>query len=91
MSSFSRKLKAKRISGPSYTDPNYFWPGHLVDKLRLYLPTVARDQSQAIFSCVERTRHAYPAKYHSKDWWPMKDGTYMTHAYYDANKVYSIN
>ncbi|XP_057636549.1 EF-hand calcium-binding domain-containing protein 12 [Chionomys nivalis] len=88
---FTGKLKAKRISGPSYTHPNYFWPGHLLDKLRLYLPTVARDQSQAIFSCVERTHHANPAKYHSKDWWPMKDWAYMTHAYYDANKVYSIN
>ncbi|XP_038176786.1 EF-hand calcium-binding domain-containing protein 12 [Arvicola amphibius] len=88
---FTGKLKAKRISGPSYTHPNYFWPGHLVDKLRLYLPTVARDQSQAIFSCVERTRHAYPATYHSRDWWPLKDWAYMTHAYYDANKVYSIN
>ncbi|KAK7826343.1 hypothetical protein U0070_021357, partial [Myodes glareolus] len=85
------KLKAKRISGPSYTHPNNFWPGHLLEKLRFYLPTVARDQSQAIFSCVERTPHAYPATYHSKDWWPMKDWAYMTHAYYDANKVYSIN
>ncbi|XP_075839216.1 EF-hand calcium-binding domain-containing protein 12 [Microtus pennsylvanicus] len=88
---FTGKLKAKSISGPSYTHPNYFWPGHLVDKLRLYLPTVARDQSQAIFSCVDHTRHAYPAKYHSKDWWPMKDWAYMTPANYDANKVYSID
>ncbi|CAO2606238.1 EF-hand calcium-binding domain-containing protein 12, partial [Lemmus lemmus] len=88
---FTGKLKAKKISGLSYTHPDHFWPGHLLDKLRLYLPTVARDQSQAIFSHVEHARHAYLATYHSKDCWPVKDWTYMTHAYYDANKVYSID
>jgi hypothetical protein len=88
--SFSRKLKLQRLS-PSDTHPNHFWPGHLLDKLRLYLPTVAKDQSLAIFSCVEHKPPAYPAIYHSKNYWPMKDFSYMTHAYYDANKVYSIN
>lgn len=89
--SFSRKLKAKRLSGSLCTHPNHFWPGHLLDKLRLYLPTVARDQSQAIFSCVEPPHYAYPATYYSKDWWPLKDWAYLTQAGYDANKVYSIN
>ncbi|XP_021047430.1 EF-hand calcium-binding domain-containing protein 12 [Mus pahari] len=88
---FTGKLKLKRLSVPSGTHPNYFWPGHLLDKLRLYLPTVTKDQSLAIFSCVERKPPVYPAIYHSKNWWPMKDFSYMTHAYYDANKVYSIN
>ncbi|CAH7180691.1 EF-hand calcium-binding domain-containing protein 12 [Phodopus roborovskii] len=87
---FTGKLKAKKISGPSYTHPNHFWPGHLLDKLRLFLPTVAPDKSQAIFSFVEHKRHVYSAAYHSKDWWPLKDWAYMIHAYYDANKVYSI-
>ncbi|XP_029334339.1 EF-hand calcium-binding domain-containing protein 12 isoform X3 [Mus caroli] len=84
------KLKLQRLS-PSGTHPNHFWPGHLLDKLRLYLPTVAKDQSLAIFSCVERKPPVYPAIYHSKNWWPMKNFSYMTQAYYDANKVYSIN
>lgn len=88
---FTRKLKAKRLSGSLCTHPNHFWPGHLLDKLRLYLPTVARDQSQAIFSCVEPPHYAYPATYYSKDWWPLKDWAYLTQAGYDANKVYSIN
>ncbi|GAB1291181.1 EF-hand calcium-binding domain 12 [Apodemus speciosus] len=88
---FTGKLKSKRLSGPSCTHPNHFWPGHLLDKLRLYLPTVAKDRSLAIFSCIEQKPPVYPAIYHSKDWWPMKGFTYVTHAYYDANKVYSIN
>lgn len=89
--SFSRKLKSKRLRGPSRTHPNHFWPGHLLDKLRLYLPTVSRDQSLAIFSCIEHKPPAYSAVYNSKDWWPMKDVNYMTYAYYDAKKVYFIN
>ncbi|XP_028609425.1 EF-hand calcium-binding domain-containing protein 12 [Grammomys surdaster] len=87
---FTGKLKLKRLSGPSCTHPNHFWPGHLLDKLRLYLPTVAKDNSLAIFSCVQYKPPVYPAIYHPKDWWPMKDFAYVTHAYYDANKVYSI-
>ncbi|XP_031238892.1 EF-hand calcium-binding domain-containing protein 12 isoform X2 [Mastomys coucha] len=88
---FTGKLKSKRLSVPSVTHPNYFWPGHLLDKLRLYLPTVAKDQSQAIFSCVKYEPPVYPAIYHDKGWWPMNNSGYMTHAYYDSNKVYSIN
>ncbi|XP_032763315.1 EF-hand calcium-binding domain-containing protein 12 [Rattus rattus] len=88
---FTGKLKSKRLRGPSRTHPNHFWPGHLLDKLRLYLPTVSRDQSLAIFSCIEHKPPAYSAVYNSKDWWPMKDVNYMTYAYYDAKKVYFIN
>ncbi|XP_040595205.1 EF-hand calcium-binding domain-containing protein 12 isoform X2 [Mesocricetus auratus] len=88
---FTGKLKAKKLSGLSSTHPNHFWPGHLLDKLRLYLPTVATDKSQAIFSYVEHKCHAYPTTRHSKEWWPMKDWAYMIYANYDANKVYSIN
>uniref|UniRef100_A0A8C6W3Z6 EF-hand calcium binding domain 12 n=1 Tax=Nannospalax galili TaxID=1026970 RepID=A0A8C6W3Z6_NANGA len=88
---FAGKLKVKKPTSPQHTHPNYFWPGHLLDKLRLYLPTVASDRSLALFSCVQHKHHAYPATYHSDNWWPMKDGTYMTPAYYDATKVYSIN
>uniref|UniRef100_A0A8C2L8G6 EF-hand calcium binding domain 12 n=1 Tax=Cricetulus griseus TaxID=10029 RepID=A0A8C2L8G6_CRIGR len=89
---FTRKLKAKRLGSPSRTHPNYFWPGHLLDKLRLFLPTVAKDNSLAIFSRVEHKRLACPSvTHHSKEWWPMKDWAYMVYGNYDANKVYSIN
>ncbi|XP_058144225.1 EF-hand calcium-binding domain-containing protein 12 [Dasypus novemcinctus] len=88
---FTRKLKAKRSGGQQRTHPNFFWPGHLLDKLRLYLPTVAVDRSLALFSCVQHQRHTYPAAYHSNHWWPIKDMKYMTCAYHDAPKVYYIN
>ncbi|ELW46957.1 hypothetical protein TREES_T100019830 [Tupaia chinensis] len=88
---FVRKIKAKRPSGPQLTHPNFFWPGHLLDKLRLYLPTVATDRSLALFSCVRRQPHAYPATYHPDRWWPLRSAKYMALAHYDATKVYHIS
>ena len=89
--SFPRKLKEKKPSSPQLTHPNFFWPGHLLDKLRLYLPTVTMDRSLAIFSCVQQRPHVYPATYHPDCWWPIKDVNYVTYAYYDAHKIYHIN
>ncbi|XP_076972600.1 EF-hand calcium-binding domain-containing protein 12 isoform X2 [Tamandua tetradactyla] len=88
---FTRKLKAKRPSGQQRTQPNFFWPGHLLDKLQLYLPMVAVDRSLALFSCVQPQPHIYSAAYHSKHWWPIRDMKYMACAYHDAPKVYYIN
>ncbi|TEA42578.1 hypothetical protein DBR06_SOUSAS1610066, partial [Sousa chinensis] len=88
---FTRSLKAKRPSGPQLTHPNFFWPGHLLDKLKLYLPTVTVDRSLALFSCVQHRSQAYSATYHPDHWWPIKDMNYMTYGYYDAPKIYHIN
>ncbi|CAI9159886.1 unnamed protein product [Rangifer tarandus platyrhynchus] len=88
---FTRKLKEKKPSGPQLTHPNFFWPGHLLDKLRLYLPTVTMDRSLAIFSCVQQRPCVYSATYHPDRWWPIKDMNYATYAYYDAHKIYHIN
>ncbi|KAF4023822.1 hypothetical protein G4228_016085 [Cervus hanglu yarkandensis] len=88
---FTRKLKEKKPSGPQLTHPNFFWPGHLLDKLRLYLPIVTMDRSLAIFSCVQQQPHVYSATYHPNRWWPIKDMNYVTYAHYDAHKIYHIN
>lgn len=76
--SFSRKLKAKRPSGLQQTHPNFFWPGHLLDKLQLYLPNVTVDRSLALFSCVQHQPHAYSATYHPNHWLPIRSVNYMT-------------
>ncbi|XP_062056326.1 EF-hand calcium-binding domain-containing protein 12 [Lepus europaeus] len=89
---FTRKLKGKRSSGSQqHTCPSSFWPGQLLDKLQLYLPTVIADGSLVLFSRVRPERHAYPATYHPDRWWPVKDNSYMVHAYYDSTKVYHID
>ncbi|XP_048210745.1 EF-hand calcium-binding domain-containing protein 12 [Perognathus longimembris pacificus] len=86
---FAGKLK-KSPRAAQHTHPNFFWPGHLLDKLRLYLPAVAGDGKLAIFSCVQEKRHAYPATYHPNRSWPLGDRNYVTYANYDTTKVYSI-
>uniref|UniRef100_A0A2K6FTW5 EF-hand calcium binding domain 12 n=1 Tax=Propithecus coquereli TaxID=379532 RepID=A0A2K6FTW5_PROCO len=88
---FTRKLKVKRPSGLQRTHPNSFWPGHLLDKLYLYLPTVATDRSLALFSCIHPQPRVYPATYHPDHWWPFRETSYMTCAHYDAAKVYYVN
>ncbi|XP_054554750.1 EF-hand calcium-binding domain-containing protein 12 isoform X2 [Talpa occidentalis] len=86
---FVRKMQMKRLDATQQTHPNFFWPGHLLDKLRLYLPTVTTDRSLALFSCVHRQPPIY--SYHSNHWWPIRNKNYLTYAYYDACKVYHIN
>ncbi|KAM5279666.1 EF-hand calcium-binding domain-containing protein 12 [Ctenodactylus gundi] len=89
--SFTRKLRAKRPRCLQWTQPNSFWPGHLLDKLRLCLPEVALDRSLALFSCVQYKHSAYPAAYHTGQWWPVKNSSYVTHANYDSDKIYFIS
>ncbi|NXI70579.1 EFC12 protein, partial [Anseranas semipalmata] len=38
---------------------NKFWPGHLLDKMRLYFPEKEFDRAHALFSYVHPTRPAY--------------------------------
>ncbi|KAF6099158.1 EF-hand calcium binding domain 12 [Phyllostomus discolor] len=88
---FTRKLKEKRPRGPQQTHPNFFWPGHLLDKLQLYLPTVTTDRSLALFSCIQQRPNVYSTACCSNYWWPIKNMNYMTCGYYDAPKVYHLN
>ncbi|XP_032988516.1 EF-hand calcium-binding domain-containing protein 12 isoform X1 [Rhinolophus ferrumequinum] len=87
---FTRKLKVMRPSRRQRTHPSFFWPGHLLDKLRLYLPTVAVDRSLALFSCVQHQPHAYSATYHPTRGWPIRNTNDVTCAHYRAPKVYYI-
>ncbi|XP_036907661.1 EF-hand calcium-binding domain-containing protein 12 [Sturnira hondurensis] len=88
---FTRKLKVKRPHDPQRTHPNFFWPGHLLDKLQLYLPTMTTDRSLALFSCIQQKPHVYSTACCSNHWWPIKNMNYMTCGYYDAPKVYHLN
>ncbi|KAM4820854.1 EF-hand calcium-binding domain-containing protein 12 [Thomomys bottae] len=87
---FTRKLK-KELSAPHHTHPNFFWPGHLLDKLYLYLPIMADGGRLAIFSCVQDKKPAYSTTYHPNNWWPLGQRNYVTCANYDTAKVYFIN
>ncbi|NXD13993.1 EFC12 protein, partial [Nothocercus nigrocapillus] len=54
----NRFSKTQRAGRMSRSDDNNFWPGHLLDKLRPYLPA-APGRAHALFSCVRRTRPVY--------------------------------
>nr|XP_026238769.1 EF-hand calcium-binding domain-containing protein 12 [Urocitellus parryii] len=86
-----RRLKKKSPSGSPTTHPNSFWPGHLLDKLRLYLPTVAQESSLALFSHVRHKPQVYRAVHHPNRWWPLRDTRDMTRVHYDCTKVYFIS
>ncbi|XP_028575131.2 EF-hand calcium-binding domain-containing protein 12 isoform X1 [Podarcis muralis] len=68
------------------TDPNNFWPGHLLSQLRLFLPLEARDNGNAIFSHVPRTSPAYPARYNPDRSWPVSDQGYVSYGDPESQK-----
>ncbi|XP_062977491.1 EF-hand calcium-binding domain-containing protein 12 [Elgaria multicarinata webbii] len=70
------------------TNPNNFWPGHLLDKLRLYLPQMERDEGDALFSHVSCTRPVYPAIYNPHRNWPVSGQRYVTYGDPESRKHY---
>ncbi|XP_042309994.1 EF-hand calcium-binding domain-containing protein 12 isoform X2 [Sceloporus undulatus] len=70
------------------TDANSFWPGHLLDKLRLYSPQMEHDNGNALFSRVSRTRPVYPGMYTPDRSWKVSDQGYLTYGDPDSRKHY---
>ncbi|XP_048348212.1 EF-hand calcium-binding domain-containing protein 12 [Sphaerodactylus townsendi] len=72
------------------TDPNSFWPGHVLDKLRLYLPQMKRDEGDALFSHVSRAHPVYPGTYHPHRSWPVSELKFVTYGDPDSRKNYYV-
>ncbi|XP_033647564.1 EF-hand calcium-binding domain-containing protein 12-like [Asterias rubens] len=73
-------------------DPNAFWPGHLLDKIRLCVTDEDKPQTDSIFTSTRTTRRrAYPEYNNHLKWWPISDQGYMMPADYEQNKVYTID
>nr|XP_020647059.1 EF-hand calcium-binding domain-containing protein 12 [Pogona vitticeps] len=68
------------------TDANSFWPGHLLDKLRLYLPQTQRHAGDALFSHVSCTRPVYPGIYTPDRHWPVSDRGYVIYGDPESRK-----
>lgn len=47
----------------SKSNDNNFWPGHLLDKMRLYLPKTEAGGAHALFSYVRSTKPVCPGLY----------------------------
>ncbi|XP_074055143.1 EF-hand calcium-binding domain-containing protein 12-like [Macrotis lagotis] len=78
-----RKLKHKCYGS---THPNFFWPGHLLDKLLMYLPHKRWKKQMVLFSRVEKLPQSYPAIYHPDRFWPISDEGYVTCGNFDMHK-----
>ncbi|XP_063148910.1 EF-hand calcium-binding domain-containing protein 12 [Candoia aspera] len=70
------------------TNPNNFWPGHLLDKLCLCLPESRQDGSEVLFSRVSHTRPACPGIYYPHRNWPVSNRGYMTFGDSESRKHY---
>ncbi|XP_051838670.1 EF-hand calcium-binding domain-containing protein 12 [Antechinus flavipes] len=87
----SRKIMRrchKPFDGRYRTHPNFFWPGHLLDKLLLYLPDKKWEKQMVLFSRVDKKSPVYPARYHPRDCWPVSDAGYVTSGEFDRYKQY---
>lgn len=72
------------------THPNSFWPGHLLDKLRLCRPEMQGDEAEALFSHVLPEHPVYPAIYSPDRSWPVNDQGYVSYGDPDSHKEYHI-
>lgn len=84
--SFYREMRRMFTFLNPKTDANSFWPGHLLDKLRLYLPHAKREEGQAVFSHISCARPAYPGMYHPHRTWPISEQRYVTYGDTDFRK-----
>ncbi|NWH19741.1 EFC12 protein, partial [Grus americana] len=53
---FQRNKMQMKLAHVSKSNDNNFWPGHLLDRMRLYLPEVEPGGAQALFSCVRAAK-----------------------------------
>ena len=58
------------------TDDNAFWPGHLLDKIQLYMPK-REPFSNSVFTQVKPTKKAYPQQVNQPGGWKVSDFGYV--------------
>nr|XP_006132888.1 EF-hand calcium-binding domain-containing protein 12 [Pelodiscus sinensis]XP_025045353.1 EF-hand calcium-binding domain-containing protein 12 [Pelodiscus sinensis] len=82
----TRHLHMKWSNLSCRSNDNNFWPGHLLDKLRIYLPQIKTNQEHALFSYIHPTPPAYPGIYNPHHSWPVSDQGYVTYGNTDTQK-----
>ncbi|XP_060679591.1 EF-hand calcium-binding domain-containing protein 12-like isoform X2 [Hemiscyllium ocellatum] len=88
-----KKLKVKAQSVPDLThnaqaNPYAFWPGHLLDKVRMYLPYVTLEHQEVFFSNTHQVARLSPYRYYSNNNWPISEQGYLTYGDIDMRKRY---
>uniref|UniRef100_A0A452ICU5 Uncharacterized protein n=1 Tax=Gopherus agassizii TaxID=38772 RepID=A0A452ICU5_9SAUR len=82
----TRRLHTKWSNLNYKSHDNNFWPGHLLDKLRIYLPQIAPNQEHALFSYVHPTPPVYSGVYNPHRSWPISDQGYVTYGNTETQK-----
>ncbi|XP_050760328.1 EF-hand calcium-binding domain-containing protein 12 [Gymnogyps californianus] len=60
---FQRNKMQMKFAHMSKSNDNNFWPGHLLDKIRLYLPEMEPGRAHALFSYVRSSKPVCPGLY----------------------------
>ncbi|XP_010568511.1 PREDICTED: EF-hand calcium-binding domain-containing protein 12 [Haliaeetus leucocephalus] len=60
---FQRNKMQMKFAHVSKSNDNNFWPGHLLDKIHLYLPEAEAGRAHALFSYVPSTKPVCPGLY----------------------------
>ncbi|XP_078391078.1 EF-hand calcium-binding domain-containing protein 12-like [Cetorhinus maximus] len=90
---YTRKLKAKLQSVPGsstniQTNTNAFWPGRILDKVRMYLPHTQLEHKEVFISSTHEDASLRPYYYHYDKSWPISDQGYLTYGDIEMNKRY---
>ena len=71
-----RHLAQKYTHLHGHSDDNAFWPGHLLDKLRLHMPN-ADPKSATVFSSVKAEKKIYPGFDNNLRSWAQNDSGFI--------------
>ncbi|KAK4815196.1 hypothetical protein QYF61_021815 [Mycteria americana] len=63
MLQFQRSKVQMKFAHVSKSNDNNFWPGHLLDKIRLYQPEMEPGRAHALFSYVRSSKPICPGLY----------------------------
>ncbi|XP_071960308.1 EF-hand calcium-binding domain-containing protein 12-like isoform X2 [Antedon mediterranea] len=84
----TRHLSKRYISMTQSDDPSVFWPGHMLDKLQLYLPR--HKDTQSIFSSTHQSKRSNLGYNNDLNSWPIDSNGYVKMGAIDQLKSYSL-
>ncbi|XP_033100475.1 EF-hand calcium-binding domain-containing protein 12-like isoform X2 [Anneissia japonica] len=84
----TRHLSKRYISMNQTEDPSIFWPGHMLDKLCIYLPR--HKETQCLFSSTHQSKRSNPGYHNDLQSWPIGNNGYVKFGDIELLKSYSL-
>uniref|UniRef100_UPI00398F8767 EF-hand calcium-binding domain-containing protein 12 n=1 Tax=Pristiophorus japonicus TaxID=55135 RepID=UPI00398F8767 len=90
-----RKLKGNLQYVPDLSpniqaNPRAFWPGHMLDKVRMYFSYAKLEHEEVLFSNTQQGTRLSPSIYHNEKTWPISDQGYITYGDVEMKKQYML-